>query len=57
MYMGLRPIFVYIRENRFESRVWKIMHFFRDDLGNIKGTKMVHEVQRVCRGIGKAINV
>ena len=29
------------------------MHVFRDDLGNIKGTKMVHGVQRVCRGIGR----
>ena len=57
MYMGLRVISVYISENRFKSRVWKIMHVFRDDIGNIKGTKMVHGVQRVCRGTGKAINV
>ena len=33
------------------------MHVFRDDLGNIKGTKMVHGVQRVYKGIGKAINM
>ena len=54
---GLTVISAYIRENGFKSRVWKIMHVFRDDLGNIKGTKMVHGVQRVCRGIGKAIKV
>ena len=52
MYAGLRVISGYIREHRFKSRVWKIMHVFRDDLGNIKGTKMVHGNQRVCRGIG-----
>ena len=32
------------RENKFKSCVWQIMHVFRDDLGNIKGTKMVHGV-------------
>ena len=39
MYVGLRVISAYIRDNRFKSHVWKIMHVFRDDLGNIKGTK------------------
>ena len=57
MYVGLSVISVYIRKNGFKSRVWKIMHVFRDDLRNIKGEKMVHGVQRVYRGIGKAINV
>ena len=57
MYVVLRVISMYIRENRFKSCVWKIMHVFRDDLGNIKGTKMVHGVQRVCRGTWKAIKV
>ena len=57
MYTGLRVISAYVCENRFKSRVWKIMHVFRDDLGNMKGTKMVHEVQRVYIGTGKAINV
>ena len=56
MYAGLRVISAYIRENRFKSCVWKIIHVFRDDIGNIKGTKMVHGVQRVCRGKEKAIN-
>ena len=42
MHAGLRVISMYIRENRFKSRVWQILHVFRDDLGNIKGTKMVH---------------
>ena len=57
MYAGLRVISAYIHENGFKSRIWKIMNVFRDDLGNIKGTKMVHGVQRVCIGTGKAINV
>ena len=57
MYVGLRVVSVYIRKNGFKSYVWQIMHVFRDDIGNIKGTKMVHGVQRVYRGMGKAINV
>ena len=57
MYVGLRVISAYIRENGFKIHVWKITGVFRDDHGNIKGTKIVHEVQRVYRGIGKAINV
>ena len=44
MYAGLRVISTYVHENRFKSRLWKIMHVLRDDLGNIKGTKMVHGV-------------
>ena len=48
---------MYIRENGFKSHIYQIRHVFRDDLGNIKGTKIVHGVQRVCRGIGKTINV
>ena len=57
MYMGLRVISACIREKGFKGHVQQIMSVFRDDLGNIKGTKMVHGVQRVCRGTGKAINV
>ena len=57
MYTGLRVISTCIREKGFKSRVWIITGAFRDDLGNIKGKKIVHRVQRVCRGIGKAINV
>ena len=57
MYVGLRVISAYIRENRFKSHVWKIMHVFRDSIGNIKGTKMVHGVQIFCKGTRKAINV
>ena len=49
MYVGLGVISAYIRENGFKSRVWQIMHVFRDDLGNIKGTKMVHGFKRVYR--------
>ena len=57
MYVGLRVISAYIREKGFKSRIWKITCVFRDDFGNIKGTKIVHGVQRVYRGTGKAINV
>ena len=39
MYAGLRFIFAYIHENGFKIRVWKIMHVFRDDIGNIKKYK------------------
>ena len=54
---GFKRYTMYIRENGFKSHVWKIMHVFRDDLGNIKGTIMVHGVQRVYRGTGKAKKV
>ena len=57
MYTGLRVISVYIHENGFKSHVMKIMYVFRDDIGNIKGTKMVHGVQRVYRETGKSIKV
>ena len=57
MYEGLRVIFVYIGEKGIKIRIKQIMGVFRDDLGNIKGTKIVHGVQRVCRGTCKAINV
>ena len=57
MYAGLGVISAYIREKGFKSRVQQIIGVFRDDLGNIKGTIMVHGVQRVCRGTGKAIKV
>ena len=54
---GLRVKSAYIREKGIKSYVWKSLHVFRDDLGNIKGTKMVHGVKRVYRGTGKAIKV
>ena len=57
MYAGLRVISASIHESGFKSRVWKITGVFRDDIGNIKGTKIVHGVQRVHRGTGKSINV
>ena len=47
MYMDLRVISTYIREKGIKSHVQKIMNVFRDDIGNIKGTKVVHGVQRV----------
>ena len=55
MYAGLRVISVYIRKKMIKSHIQQIMSVFRDDLGNIKGTKIVHGFQRVCRGTGKAI--
>ena len=49
--LGVKP--VYIREKGFKSRVSQIKHVFSDDLGNIKGIKKVHGVQRVCKGTGE----
>ena len=57
MYTGLRVISAYIHEKGFKSHVWKRTGVFRDDIGNIKGKKMVHGVQRVYRGTRKSINV
>ena len=57
MYTGLRVISMCIHEKGFKSRIQQILSVFRDDIGNIKGKKIVHGVQRVCRGIGKSINV
>ena len=57
MYAGLRVISAYIRKKGIKSHVQKIIGVSRDDLGNIKGTKIVHGVQRVCRWTEKAINV
>ena len=44
MYSVLGVKLMYIRDKGFKSRVWKFKHVFRDDLGNIKGTKMFHAV-------------
>ena len=55
MYVGLRVISAYIREKGIKSQ--QIMSVFRDDIGNIKGTKIVHGVQRVYRGTQKAIKL
>ena len=57
MYAGLRVISTYIRKKGIKSFPQQIIGVFRDDLGNIKGTIMIHGVQRVYRGIGKAIKV
>ena len=45
----------HICEKGIKSLIQQIMSVFRDDLGNIKCTKIVHGFQRVCRGTGKAI--
>ena len=57
MYMRLRVISVYIREKGIKICIQQIIGVLRDDIGNIKGTILVHGVQRVCRGTKKAINV
>ena len=57
MYTGLRVISSYIREKGIKICVQQIIGVFRDDFGNIKGTIMVHGVQRVCKGTRKAIKV
>ena len=57
MYAILRVISAYIHEKGIKSHIQQIMGVFRDDLGNIKGTKIVHGVQRVCQGTRKAIKV
>ena len=44
MYVGLRVKSAYIHEKGIQSCVWQLLHVFRDDLGNIEGTKMVHGV-------------
>ena len=44
MYAVLEVKPTYIHDQGFKSRVWKCKHVFRDGLGNIKGTKMVHGV-------------
>ena len=57
MYVGLSVISAYIGEKGIKSHTQQIIGVFRDDIGNFKGTIMVHGVQRVCRGTGKAIKV
>ena len=57
MYAGLRVISAYIRKKGIKICIQQIIGVFRDDLGNIKGTIMVHGVQRVCRGTWKEIKV
>ena len=57
MYVGLRVISTCIHKKGIKSHVQQIIGVFRDDIGNIKGTKIVHGVQRVCIGTGKAIKV
>ena len=49
--LGVKP--AYIREKGFKSHVWKFLHVFRDDLGNIKGTKMVHGSKESAKGHGR----
>ena len=53
MYASLGFISVYIHENGFKSHVWKITCVFRDDHGNIKGTKIVHGSKESAEGQGR----
>ena len=55
MYVGLRVISMFVHEKWIKSHVETIIGVFRDDVGNIKGTKIVQGIQRVCRGKKKAI--
>ena len=55
MYTSLGVISTSIREKGIKIHVHQIMSVFRDDLGNIKGTKIFHGVQRVYKGTRKAI--
>ena len=43
---------MYIRKKGIKIRVWKIMDVLRDDIGNIKGTKMVHASKESAEGQG-----
>ena len=43
-YMYFNPFLAYIHEKGIKSHIWQLLHVFRDYLGNIKGTKMVHVV-------------
>ena len=46
MYAGLRVISMYIREKGIKSHAQQIIGVFRDDIGNVKGTILVHGVQK-----------
>ena len=50
MYMCLRVISAYISEKGIKSHVQQIMGVFRDDIGNIKGTKIVHGSKEFTEG-------
>ena len=56
-YVGLMVISAYIHEKGVKSHIQPIIGVFRDDLGNIKGTILVHGIQRVYRGTRKAITM
>ena len=53
MYMSLRVISVYIHEKGIKIHLWQVLDVFRDDLGNIKGTKMVHGSKKSVEGKGR----
>ena len=57
MYAVLTVISAYIRKKGIKSCVQQIIVVFKNDIGNIKGTIMVHGVQRVCIGTKKPIKV
>ena len=53
MYMSLGVISAYIREKEIKSHIQQIMSVFRDDIGNIKGTKIVHGSKESVEGQGR----
>ena len=52
MYMGLRVKSAYIREKGIKSRIWKLLHVFRDDLGIIKRTNWSTRSKEFAEGQG-----
>ena len=50
---GFRVISTYIREKGIKSCVQQIMSVFRDDLDNMKGTKIVHGSKESVEGQGR----
>ena len=53
MYVGLRVKSTYIRKNGFKSHIYQIIHVFRDDIGNIKGTKRSMGSKKSTEGHGR----
>ena len=51
MYTVLGVKTAYIRGKGFKIHVQQIKHVFWDDIGNIKGIKKLHGVQRIWRGM------
>ena len=53
MYVGLRVISTYIHDKGIKNHVQQIMGAFRDDIWNIKGTKIFHGSKESAEGQGR----